>query len=154
MADDIGGAEEEKLRLGRYLLQIPAQEEVLTTTGIVDTTNQNISGGATYQFVNVDQLGFLEECLVVSPSTDFSLILSIDGNEAINKTYQGFNDITQTVKDISAFEELDADGNPTGKYIVHLTDIAFKVSLVISIKNNSGSPITFQNLFCKYRGGE
>lgn len=151
MADDIGGAEEEKLRLGRYLLQIPAQEEAPTTTGIVDITNKVVLAGGSFEFLNVEEMGILEECLVVSPSTEFFLVLSIDGTQFMDKTYQGFADITQTVEDISAFEELDTDGNPTGKYIVHLTDILFKSSITISVKNDSASPITFHNLFTKYR---
>lgn len=151
MADDIGGAEEEKLRLGRYLLQIPAQEEAPTTTGIVDITNKTVSAGDSFEFLKVEELGLLEECLVVSPSTEFSLILTIDASQVMDKNYQGFADITQTVEDISAFEERDEDGNPTGKYIVRLTDILFKSSITISVKNDSASSITFHNLFGKYR---
>ena len=151
MAKNIIDAREEYLRFGRYLPQIPAQEEKLTATGVVDITNKSVEAGDIYPIVGVNELGYIEECLVVSPSTEFSLILDIDGERAMDKTYQGFCDITQTVEDISAFEERDSDGNPTGKNIVHLTNINFKQSISIFVKNDSGGSITFQNLFCKYK---
>ncbi|GAI91853.1 unnamed protein product, partial [marine sediment metagenome] len=90
-------------------------------------------------------------CLILSSSTNFSVIVNVDGEEILNRTYTQYTDITQILKDISAFEERDSDGNRLGKYTVHLININFKDSISIEVKNNSASPITFNNLFCKYK---
>lgn len=161
MAKNIVDARNELLRLGRTTYQIPAQEDTLAslvaaqgglnTTGVIDITNKSIGAGETYQFISFEELGLIEECLILSPSTNFSVIVNVDGEETLNKTYTQYTNITQIIKDISAFEERDSDGNPLGKYIVHLVNINFKNSITIQVKNNSGSSITFDNLFCKYK---
>lgn len=132
-------------------MRLNSVEERLTTK-IADITDQNVGAGATYDFLSVsNKFGYVEECLVISPSTDFSVIVNVDGEEILNRTYTQYTDITQVVKDISAFEERDSDGNPLGKYTVHLININFKSSITIQVKNDSASPITFANLFCKYK---
>lgn len=161
MPKNIFDARNELLRLGRITYQIPAQEDTLAslvaaqgglnTTGVIDVTNKSITGGETYQFISFEELGLIEECLILSPSTDFSVIVNVDGEEILDRTYTQYTSITQVLKDISAFEERDSDGNPLGKYTVHLININFKDSITIEIKNNSASPITFDNLFCKYK---
>jgi len=123
----------------------------LKKSGIVDIIDQIVSAGATYNIISLSELGYVDECLISSPSTDFSVIVNIDGNEILNRTYTEYTNITQVIGGIAAFEERDSDGNPTGKYIVHLKDINFKNSITIQVKNDSGGSITFHNLFCKYK---
>ncbi len=161
MAKNIFDARNELLRLGRTTYQIPAQEDTLAslvaaqgglnTTRVIDVTNKSIGAGETYQFISFTELGLIEECLILSPSTDFSVIVNVDGEEILNRTYTQYTEITQIVKDISAFEERDSDGNALGKYTVHLININFKKSITIQVKNNSVSSVTFDNLFCKYK---
>lgn len=150
MPKNIVDERNELLRLGRTTYQIPAQEKS-PSHNIIDLTNQAVSAGQSLEFVSLEGLGYIKECLVVSPSTGFSVIVTVDGSQILNRTYTEYTDITQIVSDISAFEERDTDGNPLGKYVVHLANINFKNSLSLSVKNDSGGSITFQNLFCKYK---
>lgn len=121
-------------------------------TKILDITDQNVGAGVSYEFLSLSgEFGYLKECLVFSPSTDFSVVVTVDDDEILNKTYTQYCVITEVVKDISAFEATDSDGNPLGKYVVNLKNINFRESITIEAKNNSGSPIVFGNLFCKYR---
>ncbi|MBA7491907.1 hypothetical protein ES702_02455 [subsurface metagenome] len=137
MAEDIGGLVQEK-----------------ASVGCVDLTDVLVEAGKTHEFLSHGYPGYLDECLVVSPSTDFSVVVTIDDKEFFNKTYAEYCNITQVLRCISAFEERDEDGNPLGNYIVHIKNLAFKESIVISVRNNGGSPVTFHNLLAKYKGGE
>jgi archaellin len=120
-------------------------------TDVVDVVDKEVAAGATHDFLSLsNQAGYLKEGLVVSSSTDFSVIVNVGGEETLNRTYDQYVDISEVVQDISAFEKTDSDGNPEGKYIVHLKNISFKESITMQVKNNSGSPITFEKLFCKY----
>jgi len=136
MAEDIGGLLQEK-----------------ASVGCVDLTDVSVEAGETHEFLSHGYPGYLDECLVISSSTDFSVVVTIDDKEFFNKTYAKYCNITQTARCISAFEEQDEDGNPLSKYVVHIKNLVFKESIVISVKNNGGSPVTFHNLFAKYRGG-
>lgn len=136
MAEDIGGLVQEK-----------------ASVGCVDLTDISVEAGQTYEFLSHGYPGYLDECLVISPSTNFSVVVTIDDAEFFNKTYAQYRNVTQTLRCISAFQERDEDGNPLSKYTVHIKNLVFKESIVISVRNNGGSPVTFHNLFAKYRGG-
>ena len=135
MAEDIGGLAQEKASVGR-----------------VDLSNISVEAGKTYQFLSHGYPGYLDEALVIGSTTSFSVVVTIDDEEFLNKTYSEYTDITQPLDYISAFEELDENGNPLSKYVVHIKNLVFKESIVISVKNNGASPMIFHNLFAKYRG--
>ena len=119
----------------------------------VDESNKSVGSGDTYQFLSYNHPGHLDEALIIGSTTSFSVVVTINGEEFLNKTYAQYCNITQTIECISAFEELDEDGNPLSKYVVHIKNLVFKESIAISVTNNGASPIIFHNLFAKYRGG-
>jgi len=161
MPDTIAQYLEELDRLGRQTLQIPAQEDTLADilsrlaevqrTKIVNLSNVTVNAGNTYNFLSLSSTkGFVFETLVLCEEEDFSIILEIDGSEALNASYANLNQMGQEVKSIDAFAQLDINGNPTGRYLVHIKELNFKTSIKISIKNNSASSLIFRNLFANY----
>ncbi len=136
MAEDIGGLAQEK-----------------AAVGCIDLSNISVAAGATYEFLSHGYPGYLDEALVIGSTTSFSIIVTIDDKIFLNKTYTEYCNITQPLDYISAFEELDENGNPLGKYVVHIKNLVFKESIVISVKNNGASSMVFHNLLAKYRGG-
>ena len=135
MAEDIGELAQEK-----------------ASVGSVDLSNVSVEAGKTYEFLSHGYPGQLDEALVIGSTTSFSVTVTIDEKEFLNKTYTEYTDITQPLDYISAFEELDENGNPLSKYIVHIKNLVFKEFIVISVKNNGTSSMIFHNLFAKYRG--
>jgi len=135
MVEDIGGLLQEKASVGR-----------------IDLSNISVVAGATYEFLSHGYPGYLDEALVIGSTISFSVKVTIDDVEFLNKTYTEYTDVTQPLDYISAFEELDENGNPLSKYVVHIKNLVFKESIAISVKNNGAGPMTFYNLFAKYRG--
>lgn len=117
---------------------------------IADFPAQAIDAGGYFDAVSVSGSGELDELMILSPNTSFGVAVATDGTTILSKTYAQLNAITQSSRSISAFAELDEDGNPTGKYLIHLKDISFLVSLVARIVNTGGAVATF-NIFGKYR---
>lgn len=131
---------------------IAQHKEEKELVGRVDLTNISVGAGQNYQFLSHGYPGYLDECLVISPSTSFSVAVTIDDTEFFNKTYAEYCSITQPIQCIGAFQERDEDGNPLSKYVVHIKNLVFKESIVISVRNNGAGSIVFHNLFAKYRG--
>lgn len=161
MPDTVAQYKEELDRLGRQTLQIPAQEDTLADilsrlaevqrTKIVSLTNVTVNAGDTHNFLTISATkGFILETLILSEGENFSVILEIDGSEALNTSYANLNRIGQEVKSIDAFAQLDINGSPTDRYLVHIKELNFKTSIKISVKNTSASPLIFRNLFVNY----
>lgn len=119
--------------------------------GVVNLTDQSVAAGATYAFLSHYYPGRLDESLVISPTESFSLRVVLDGTDFFNQTYAQYKEITQITKCIAAFEERDEDGNPQGKYVVQIQGLVFQESIVLIVKNNTGTSVTFEHLFAKYR---
>lgn len=100
--------------------------------------------------VSVTGSGELDELMIISPSTSFGVVVTVDGTIILSKTYAELNALTQSLRVVSAFSELDEDGTPTGEYLIHLKDISFLESLVARVVNTSVADITF-DIFGKYR---
>lgn len=127
------------------------QGELAGITHLVDIFDEVVAAGATFEFANVSKRGFISEFLILASDPSFSVIVNLDSVEVINRTYLDSVSVSCHIAALSAFEERDEDGILTGKYVFHYSDIAFKESITISVKNNSGSNLTFDNLFCKYK---
>jgi len=97
--------------------------------------------------------GVVDQVLIRSPSRDIRIVIEVDGSEILNNTYDELRQIEQDARDISAFEELDEDGNPTGYYVVSIKDIGFLSSIKISVQNIGVTAMSIPNAFVKYRLG-
>ena len=137
--------------IGRLDLKPSELESAIRDTKIIDVTDKPVSAGVEYEFVAVTGIGIVIDAFVLSPSTSFSVILTINGIDILDKTYVQYLAISDSIKDIAAFPERDSDGGLTGKYLVCLKNVHFKNHISIKVKNNSGGSITFNNLFCKYK---
>lgn len=118
-------------------------------TEIVDRVSQIVEAGESFEIINASGSGRLHEIAIASPSTEMEITITVDGEEKLKKTYNQLRVSTQFLKDISAFAELDEDGNATGNYIIHVKNYPFRTSFIASVKNISASSVTFTVIFAK-----
>ena len=71
--------------------------------------------------------GALNELVLKSDYNNYKVIITVDGSELYNNTWDWFYSMSQTVKEIAAFQE-------DSMYILSLKDIKFSKSLKISIR--------------------
>lgn len=117
---------------------------------IADYPSQAIDAGGYFDAISVSGSGVLNELMVLSPNTSFKVDVDVDGSTILFKTYDELNALTQSLRYVSAFAELDENGDPTGNYLVHLEGISFLESLLVRIYNTGGVSTTF-NIVGKYR---
>jgi len=117
---------------------------------IADFPSKSIDAGGYFDAISIsDRSGELYEFMVLSPNTSFRVTVAVDGTTILSKTYSEFNALTQSLRSVSAFAELDENGNPTGEYLVSLKDISFLRSLIVRVSNTGGTSAIFI-IFGKY----
>lgn len=124
--------------------------EVPVTTRIISLTNVSISPHRDFMVFSSEDWGFLCELLVRAASPYFGIRLYIDDTISIDNSYVDLTCIGQSSPDISAFDELDMDGNRTGFYIVSIRNIPYYESCSAFIDNNSGNTLILPHIFVKY----
>ena len=121
------------------------------TSRFSELRSQTIGSGEWFTALQCKGMGRVDEFLIRSPSVDIEVQVVVDGESILERSYGELREIQQVVKDISAFEELDENGDPTGFYIISLRNIPFSSSVQIRVKNIGAKPITLPNIFMKYR---
>ncbi|GAI31608.1 unnamed protein product, partial [marine sediment metagenome] len=91
-----------------------------------------------------------EQFHVRSPNTNFRVLIVVDGLSVFSKTYDEIREIQQNSPELSAFAELDEDGDLTGFYIASLRNIPYEDSILVRVQNIDLLPVTFSQLFAKY----
>ncbi|GAI58952.1 unnamed protein product, partial [marine sediment metagenome] len=74
----------------------------------------------------------------------------VDGVSVFSKTYAEIREIQQNSPELSAFAELNEDGDPTGHYVASIRDIPYESSIWVRVQNTGPAPVTFSQLFIKY----
>jgi hypothetical protein len=122
-------------------LQPPQQkiEVEKLQTKIIDLANFTVT--KVYNILQTDVRGRVDACVIVSPSSNYSVHLSIDGQE-IFKTLDDLIALSPFLESIAAFNE---DGN----FILNIRDIAWINRFELSILVNN--PITFSKIFMLYK---
>jgi hypothetical protein len=95
--------------------------------------------------------GQVEEFFIRSPNTNFKVQVTVDEAVVLEKTYDELREIQQNSRDISAFAELDENGDPTGYYVASIRNIPHAVSIQIKVQNTGSAPTTLPNIFVKYK---
>lgn len=124
--------------------------ETVPTTRFVDLAGSVVGAGGWLTVLESSETGELEQIHVRSPNTDFRVSIAVDGVSVFNKTYDEIRQISQNSPEISAFAELDEDGDPTGYYVVSLRNIPYESSIQVRVQNTGLIPVTFSQLFAKY----
>ena len=95
-----------------------------------------------YSFLDKEGEGKIEEVVIISPSSNFSLFVEVDGVIAYQGDYSRFEDISMHVDSIVAQQR-------GATYVLQISDVVFlsRVRVVIDV----GESITFQRLYCKYQ---
>lgn len=77
--------------------------------------------------------GRLNEFVVRSPTTEFSLLLRQDGVDTLYDSFDGLEALSENSDTLDAYEELDEEGNPTGFSIVRVRGVDWKASLDLAV---------------------
>jgi hypothetical protein len=124
------------------------------STRFVDLAGSVLDAGAWLALLEGVGAGRLDQFHVRSPNTDFRVWITVDGVSVFNKSYAEIRQISQNSPEISAFAELDEDGNPTGYYVASIRDIPYGSSISIRVQNTGLAPVTLSQLFAKYMAKE
>jgi hypothetical protein len=121
------------------------------TAKFAEFRGETVNPGGWLNVLQYTGSGQVDEFFIRSPNTSFKVQVSIDGSVTLEKTYDELREIQQNSRDISAFPELDENGDPTGYYIVSIRNIPFTSSIGVMVQNTGTSPATLPNVFVKYR---
>ena len=120
------------------------------TTRFVDLARSSTRAGGWLTVLYKSGAGQLEQFHIRSPNTDFRILIAVDMRGFFAKTYDEIRQISQHSPEISAFAELDENGDPTGHYVASIRDIPYESSIWVRVQNTGASPVTFSQLFAKY----
>ena len=120
------------------------------STRFVDLAGSIVLAGEWLTILEESATGELEQFHIRSPNTDFKVEIVVDGVSVFSKTYAEIREIQQNSPEISAFAELDEDGDLTGFYIVSLRNIPYESSILVRVQNTGLLLVTFSQLFAKY----
>jgi hypothetical protein len=127
------------------------------TVKFAELRGETVNPGGWLNVLRYTGSGQVDEFLIRSPNTSFKVQVTVDGAVVLEKIYDELREIQQNSRDISAFPELDENGDPTGYYVVSIRNIPFTSSIGVMVQNTGTSPTTLPNVFVKYRvlgGGE
>jgi hypothetical protein len=121
------------------------------TSKFAEFKDQVIGPGEWLDVLQYTSAGQVEEFFILSPNTNFKVQVAVDGAVVLEKTYDELREVQQNSRDISAFAELDENGDPTGFYVASIRNIPHAVSIQVKVQNTGASPITLPNIFVKYK---
>jgi hypothetical protein len=117
-------AAEENARLVAEKLAGKVTVEVTPTPPTFSKTVRMTDIPLPYTLVDELGSGCLKELVVKGRFKDYSLIVLVDGSDLYRNSYDWFQEISQNVEEIDAFEE-------DGTYVLRLSDIHFAKSLKV-----------------------
>lgn len=129
----------------------PFPVEANASTRFVDLARSVVPAGEWLTILESFETGELEQFHIRSPNTDFKISITVEGESIFEKTYSEIRMISQGSPEISAFAELDEDGDLTGYYLASVRDITYQNSILVKVQNTGLAPVTFSQLFAKYR---
>ena len=137
-------AAEENARLTAESIAEKIQVEVTPTPPLTSRVVRKVNVKIPDTLIDEVGSGCLKELVIKSSFKDYVLRVYVDGSELYHNNYTWFQDMSQKVEEIDAFEE-------NGTYILRLSDINFAKNLKI-IAEPSTTTLTLQKideLFCK-----
>jgi hypothetical protein len=121
------------------------------TSSFKEFKDQSLGAGEWLSVLQHTGAGQVDEFFVRSPSTGFKVQVTVDGAVVLEKTYDELREVQQNSRDISAFAELDENGDPTGYYVASMRNIPHAASIQIKVQNTGTAPTTLPNIFVKYK---
>jgi hypothetical protein len=121
------------------------------TSKFTELKDQTIGASEWLNVLQYNGAGQVDEFFIRSPNTNFKVQVTVDGTVVLEKTYDELREVQQNSRDISAFAELDENGDPTGYYVTSIRNIPHAVSIQIKVQNIGASSTTLPNIFVKYK---
>lgn len=128
----------------------PPPVEVILSTRFIDLAGSTVAAGEWLTILDSSKSGELEQFHVRSPNTDFRISVAVDGISVFEKTYSEIRQIGYNSPELSAFAELDQNGDATGYYIASIRNIPYHSSILVRVQNTGAAPVSFSQLFAKY----
>jgi len=128
----------------------PVAIELKPSTRFVDLAGSSVDAGAWLTVLERSESGQLEQFHVRCPNSDFKISITVDGISVFEKSYSEIRQISQSSPEISAFTELDENGDATGYYIASMRNIPYYNSILVRVQNTGLVSVTFSQLFAKY----
>ena len=113
--------------------------------------DQTVLPGQWLTVLETEEAGEVDEFFIRSPDTNFKVKITVDGVDVLEKTYDELREVEQNSRYISAFAELDENGDPTGYFIASVRNIPHSSSVAIRVQNTGSVATTFPNVFVKRR---
>ncbi len=134
-------------------MQVPSPfpVEINASTRFVDLAGSDVGTGDWLTVLQSSETGELEQFHIRSPNTNFRISITVDGVDIFSKTYDEIRMISQSSPEISAFAEFNENGDLMGHYIASIRDISYQSSILLKVQNTGLAPVTFSQLFVKYR---
>ena len=146
LADETGAAVARELARPITTAALPEAEVKLTTR-----TNRFGPWKDRYvrseHLIRTDKPGRLRELMIISPTDDFSILVSLDGMRWLDKSFAELEEISQESDYVSAFEQLDEEGKPTGNYVLGLRDISWLKSFDLMLVSGG---VTFSHVYATW----
>ena len=122
--------------IAREIKRVPPAKK--PRTHVIDWKDFRVEGD--YLFLDEVGEGIIQEFVIISPNSNFSVLIQVDGVAAYNGDFSKFQDISMHVESVVAEER-------SGKYILQVSDVNFNDNIRILI---SVSDVRLERLHCKY----
>ena len=127
----------------RHRVEVKVAEVTAKTVGAKRTVvrvNSNVT--LPKEIVRLQGPGRLVELIIKSSSKNYIVDIEIDGEHVFNKPYDWFQEVSEVMNEISAYES-------DGLYYLHVTDLSFARSLVIRGLLTNTEPVTLDQVIFK-----
>ena len=123
--------------IARELKRVPPAKK--PRTHVIDWKDFRVEGN--YLFLDEIGEGIIQEFVIISPNSNFSVLVQVDGVATYNGDFSKFQDISMHIESIIAVQR-------SNKYILQVNDVNFNDNIKILI---SVSDVTrLERLHCKY----
>ena len=105
--------------LARARIVVEPKVEVTPTTPVRTVASRKVDFKIPGTIIDINGAGCLRELVMKSTFKDYRLHLYVDGQVVYANTWDEFNELSQEIEDIAAFQSVD------GLYVLHLADVKF-----------------------------
>jgi hypothetical protein len=140
--------EEYAREMGRQMAREAPRPEVIRPREIVTRTvdKRNYAIRHTFTIIDASVPGKLDELTIVSPSTNFSILIMTDGVQRLSRSYSELLELSPHSMLIDAFEDAD-----NGVYVLHIKEVYWLDEFSVRLYVDSATAITFKQIWASWQ---
>lgn len=123
--------------IAREIKRVPPAKK--PRTHVIDWKDFRVEGD--YLFLDEIGEGIIQEFVIISPNSNFSVLVQVDGVATYNGDFSRFQDISMHIDSIIAVER-------SNEYILQVNDVNFNDNIKILISMLTVTRV--ERLYCKY----